>query len=237
MAKNYVPARDADFDGWFTFLNQYVTEKCGAEPPAWNHIPQAPRTELLNACTAWHAGYTLTLKPCTSQERAEKRRLRKAAEQVIRPFVNQYLRYLPVTEEDRDNMGIPNHDSIPTPVPEPENQVEADLVFPGIHLVELQKIRPVSGTAPDNRSDYGVRIYYGLSGEPTETYRFRVTGEPKSGKDLAYSLFTKRKKERFDFDGESGNRVYFSLRYENSKGKAGHCQQVSKWHDSLQSTV
>jgi hypothetical protein len=33
--------------------------------------------------------------------------------------------------------------------------------------------------------------------------------------------FTRRKRERFDFDGESGNTVYFCLRYENSKGEAG----------------
>jgi hypothetical protein len=77
------------------------------------------------------------------------------------------------------------------------------------------------GTAPDLRSDYGVRIYYGLSGEPTETHRFRVTGTPKTGKDLPESLFTRRKKERFDFDGESGKTVYFCLRYENPAGKAG----------------
>jgi hypothetical protein len=39
-------------------------------------------------------------------------------------------------------------------------------VFPGIHLVELRTIRPVAGPMPpDLRSDYGVRIYYGLTGE------------------------------------------------------------------------
>jgi hypothetical protein len=94
--------------------------------------------------------------------------------------------------------------------------------LPGIHLVELQKIRPASGgTAPDIRSDYGVRIYFGLSGEPTEAHRFRVTGVPKTGKDLPESLFTRRKKERFDFDGESGKTAYFCLCYENPAGKAG----------------
>jgi hypothetical protein len=28
-----------------------------------------------------------------------------------------------------------------------------------------------------------------------------------------------QKKERFNFDGESGNRVYFCLQYENTKGR------------------
>jgi hypothetical protein len=48
-----------------------------------------------------------------------------------------------------------------------------------------------------------------------------LAAEPKIGGDLPYSVFTRRKKERFDFDGESGNMVYFCLRYENSKDQAG----------------
>ncbi|MDR2740722.1 MAG: hypothetical protein LBB98_00995 [Treponema sp.] len=63
-----------------------------------------------------------------------------------------------------------------------------------------------------------MRIYYGLTGEPTEAHRFRVTGTPKTGKDLPESLFTRRKKERFDFDSESGKTVYFCLQYERPRG-------------------
>ena len=222
MKGDYIPSRDADFDRWFKYLNQYVGQKCGGSTPAWTHIPQAARTALADAYIAWYTAYGVTLNPCTPQEKAEKRRVRKLEErQAVRPFVNQYLRYPPVTDEDRDNMGIPNHDVTPTPVPPPENQVEADLTFPGIHLLELRQIRPVSGTAPDARSDYGVRIYYGLTGTPTETHRFRLDAPPVSGKELPYSVFTRRKKELIDLDGESGNTVYICLRYENSKGAAG----------------
>jgi hypothetical protein len=71
---------------------------------------------------------------------------------------------------------------------------------------------------PDARSDYGVQIYYGLSGPPRKAFRFLVAKAPKSSKDLPYSVFTGRKKKRFDFDEESGNTVYFCLRYENAKG-------------------
>jgi hypothetical protein len=87
--------------------------------------------------------------------------------------------------------------------------------------VELRKIRPVAGNPPGAASDYGVRIYWGLTGAPTEKYRFRVTETPKSGYDLPNSRYTRRKRENFDFDGESGNRVYFCMRYENNKGGEG----------------
>jgi hypothetical protein len=44
---------------------------------------------------------------------------------------------------------------------------------------------------------------------------------PTSGKELPYSRWTRRRKERFSFDGDSGKTVYFCIRYENSKGEAG----------------
>jgi hypothetical protein len=51
-----------------------------------------------------------------------------------------------------------------------------------------------------------------------QQYKFRIAGEPKTGNDLSCSVFTRRKKGRFDFDGESGNTVYFCLRYEKPRG-------------------
>jgi hypothetical protein len=221
MGKDYVPSRDADFDDWFKFMNQYVAQKCGGGTPEWTHIPQAARTALADSYAAWYTAYANTKGPHTPVDTEAKNDAKKASEALVRPFVNQYLHYPPVTNEDRTAMGIPNRDTIPTPIPVPTAQPEADLTFPGIHLVELRKIRPVSGAAPDSRSDYGVRIYYGFSGPPSEQYKFRLAGEPKTGKDLPYSVFTKRGKERFDFDGESGNTVYFCLRYENPTGGAG----------------
>jgi hypothetical protein len=44
----------------------------------------------------------------------------------------------------------------------------------------------------------------------------------KTGEDLPHSAFTRRKKERFNFDGYSGKMVYFCLRWENPKGAGGH---------------
>ncbi|MDR2758488.1 MAG: hypothetical protein LBB78_03820 [Spirochaetaceae bacterium] len=222
MSHDYIPARDAEFDIFFTNLVEYVDQKTGGNVPEWTHIPPPALTALRDARNAWEAAYIPTTRPHTPVETEAKNDAKQAAKQVLRPFVNQYLRYLPVTNEDRTAMGIRNKDTIPTPIPPPEAQAEADLTFPGVHLVEVANIRAVKGgTAPDLRSDYGVRIYYGFSGSATEKYRFRLAGEPKSGGDLPYSVFTRRKKERFDFDGESGNTVYFCLRYENPRGQTG----------------
>jgi hypothetical protein len=143
MAKDYIPARDKDFNDWFKFLNQYVAQKSGGSTPAWTHIPQAARTALADAYAAWYTAYTNTIGPHTPVDTEAKNDAKTAAKAAIRPFVNQYLRYPLVTNEDRTAMSIPNKDIIPTPIPPPEARAEADITFPGVHLVELTNIRPV----------------------------------------------------------------------------------------------
>jgi hypothetical protein len=125
----------------------------------------------------------------------------------------------PLTDADYASLLL-HYDATASEIPPPEAQPTADLAFPGLHEIELRNIRPVDPSIGDPRSNEGVRIYFGLTGEPTELYKFRITGEVKSGLDLPSSQFTRRKKERFDFPGESGNRVYFCLRFEHG-GAAG----------------
>jgi hypothetical protein len=48
--------------------------------------------------------------------------------------------------------------------------------------------------------------------------KFRLTAPPETGADQPHATFTHRKRFRFDFDGDSGQTVYFCLRYENEKG-------------------
>ncbi|MDR1862372.1 MAG: hypothetical protein LBQ67_00470 [Treponema sp.] len=214
--RDYIPSNSAEFDRFFKFMNQYVAQKCDGQTPEWTHILAPARTAMADAYTAWYTAYSQTIGPHTPVETEAKNDAKKAAEQVIRPFVQQYLMFPPVTNEDRTAMGLHNPDLVKTPVPKPVNQAEADLTFPGIHLVELQKIRPVSGAVPDRRSDYGVRIHYGIL--DAATAKGRITAAPQTGDDLPHSVFTRRKKHRFNFDGSSGKTVYFCLRYENGKG-------------------
>ena len=117
-------------------------------------------------------------------------------------------------------MAIPNKDTTPTPIPPPVDQAEADIGYPGIHLIEL-KIRAIPASASGAiKSDYGVRIYYGVLGDPTALDKFRLATAPASGDDLPHSVFTRKAKHRFDFPEEDrGKTVFLCLRYENSKQK------------------
>jgi hypothetical protein len=124
MAKNYIPAGDAEFDVWFNNLVEYVLSKVMVANPEWTHIPKPEAEKLAAAFTDWHTAYVVTLKPHTPAETAEKNRVRKVSEKDARTFVDRYLRYPPVTDEDRDKMGVHNPKQGRTPVPVPTTYPE-----------------------------------------------------------------------------------------------------------------
>jgi hypothetical protein len=223
MGKALIPQCGPGYDRFFKNVVDYTGLMCGGAAPVWTHIPQAERTALAAAYADWLTGYSRTARPHAKADTEAMRAAYARSRRVLSRFIKVWFRGFPeiVTAEHLANMDIAPINTAPSPVPKPDNQVEADLVFPGIHLVELLKIRPVSGTPPESRSDYGVRIYFGFSGPPSEKFPFRLAGVPRRGEDLPYSVFTRKKKKRFDFEGESGSRVYFCLRYENGKGDAG----------------
>jgi hypothetical protein len=158
MGKEYIPKNDAKFDAWFNHLVEYVLARVLAAAPVWTHIPKAEAEKLAASCTAWHTAYETVIGPHTPVETEAKNNVKKAAVKGIRLFVNQYLRFSairrsriawsfaqyriraklpsstrsvePVTNEDRTAMGIPNKDTHPTPVPEPEDFPEVDVQMP-----------------------------------------------------------------------------------------------------------
>ena len=217
---------------WISVLAEDTASGQGAAVKKWAAwgIPQAAFTQLGALYGAAQAALTLAMQAETRTPVANQnvRDTFGALIPAMRDMKNRYFFVPPLTNGDIVSLLLRLHDNEPTKIPPPTAQVEADLTFPGIHLVELRNIRPVAGQPPDPRSDYGVRVYFGFSGPPTEKYRYRLAEPPKTGGDLKDSLFTRRKKEFFDFEGESGNTVYFCLRYENPKGDAGPYGPIMK---------
>jgi hypothetical protein len=66
--------------------------------------------------------------PHIPQLTAEKNRVRTRTERALRAFINRFLRWPPVTDLERDKMGIRNWDTIRTPQPVPATvpEIEAD---------------------------------------------------------------------------------------------------------------
>jgi hypothetical protein len=147
----------------------------------------------------------------------------------MRDAKDRHFKIPPLTDADFTSLGLRLRDNIKTPVPAPTSQPEGIIVYPGVGLVRITKIQMAGGKL-DRRSDYGVRIYYGVLAAPAAHDKFRLSAPPKTGDDLPHSVFTRKKSHLFDFAGDSGNAVYFCMRYENSKGEAGPWGPVMETH-------
>jgi hypothetical protein len=188
-------------------------------------VPQAEVQSLAALC----AQAEKTLELAASSERtpvitAQCREDFGALEEKMRFIKNHH--FIELTEVGYAALGLrsPRDRS---PVPLPEGFPEADVSYPGVHTLDLHP-RPVAGQPhPDKRCNYGYRIYWGVlppggaSVEAATGEKRELMKAPVSGKELPHSRWTRRQRERFDFDGDSGKTVYFCIRYENSKGEAG----------------
>jgi hypothetical protein len=194
----------------------------------WN-IPKEDVTELSSLIDAAEAALTAAMSAeRTAVITAQCKAAFDALIEKMRFIKSHYFLTPPLTDADYISLGLKPKDTTHTPVPPPSGQAEADVTRPGVHLLELH-LRPVSGTPADAaRADYGFRIYYGImpqGGAAVDVAtgpRRELVKAPVSGEELPHSKFTKRRKERFDFEqGDSGKTVYFCIRYENSKGEPG----------------
>jgi hypothetical protein len=153
--QDFVPSRDAEFDGWLANLTSYVDDKTTSG--AWTHIPAEKVTALKGHNSAWHTAYAKTTGPHTSVDTEAKNDERKAAEAFARQFVAQYLKFDPVTNEDRTAMNLHNHDTTHSPIGSPKTRsLITDLKALGGFRVE---IRFQDESTPESRA-----IPYGMNG-------------------------------------------------------------------------
>ncbi|MDR1248188.1 MAG: hypothetical protein LBK63_02685 [Treponema sp.] len=218
---DWVPRPDEEFEVFFKKYVVTVKTNTSGATPLWTHIPNERVNELTNSYGAWHIAYDKLSGAHTPGDVIAKNEARDAGEDLLRAFNREYiLNAREVTNAQREDIGCPVHDTTHTPVPRPKAEPEADIVYPGKHLLELARIRAIAGTLSDEeeKAEFGVRIFWGILGEPTAADKFRISAPPEKGDDLPHSTFTHRKRFRFDFEGDSGKTVYFCLRYENQKG-------------------
>lgn len=216
--KPYPPRRDADFDLWLLNLNNYVVAKTTGTPQTWTHIPPEKVTALRGSYTAWHTAFEACIGPHTAVETKAKNDLKAAAVSFIRPFVNQYLRYDPVSNEDRVAMGIPNRDTTHTSIGAPTTRpVITELKALGGFQVRISfRDEPT----PDSRA-----LPYGMNGCLLNfTYG--------SSKVLEYAGLTQtklltRSPETISLPPEA-EAAHFScaLRWQNERGEIGPWSEI-----------
>jgi hypothetical protein len=162
---DYIPDQDAIFEAWFKFLLDYVIQRVSQE--IWAHIPQAALTVLTGGYNSWYLAYIATIGPHTPVQTETTTAATDAAKKVIRPFVNQYLRFPPVTDADRLAMGIPNKDPHHTPVKPPDEGPRYSIVQIGpglLGIVYRWGDQGRKGSKPPGMT--GAEVHYGVPDGP-----------------------------------------------------------------------
>jgi hypothetical protein len=217
--RDYIPQNDGEFDLFFKFMNQYVADKCSGATLAWTHIPNQVRLNLADLYDAWYAAYMKMSGPHTPVDTETKNNAKKAAKAGIRALVNQYLRFPPVTNEDRSAMGIPNHDTVITRVGKPKT------------LVMITGLRPLGGcrveirfrdeTTPDSHA-----IPYGMNGG---LFNFAYGPEPLTDvTKLRDTILMTRSPFRLELPPEArGQWLSCTARWQSKAGLKGPWGEIS----------
>ncbi|MDR3115721.1 MAG: hypothetical protein LBU25_09405, partial [Treponema sp.] len=145
------------------------------------------------------------------QETREKNRVRKSVEHGIRGFVNRYLRFPPVTDEDRDNMGIPNRDATLTPVPKPQEvpELEVSTPLPRTLRFRFRGIGAKHWGKPEGV--HGIELLWIIADAP-----------PGDFDDFPHSAFSTKSPLELSFsEAQRGKKVFFAARWESGTVKKG----------------
>jgi hypothetical protein len=166
------PRGDADFDGRLAVIATYVTDKTDLGGPWVGYIPAEKVATLNEVYNDWHTAYEKTRGPHTSVDTKLKKGARKAAEAFIRPFIAQYLMFPPVTDADREAMGLHNRDTTRTTIPVPATRpVITELKPLGGFQVQ---VRFRDETTPDSKAvpygDNGCLLYFTWGEEQVTDY-------------------------------------------------------------------
>ena len=213
---NYIPSGDAGFNQFFKSITQYVTTKCLGSTPEWAHIPKEDRDELNASYAAWYTAYALTFQPHGTDITKEKNRVRKETEAVLREFVNRFLRHRPVTNNDRDLMGIPNRKTTRTAHYTVNELVEFEVKLRGIRELEIRFwIKGASHRAKPVGYDGAVIVWDVLD------------APPKRPEDLNRHAMASRTPYTLRFDEtERGKSVYIALAWQNERGNTGQWSEI-----------
>jgi hypothetical protein len=199
---------------------QYVNRKCTTIPPAtspeWTHIPPADVTAFNDSYAFWYTAYAPTRVPHLPAETLAKNQAKTATKSAIRLFVNRFLRYAPVTDAEKLEMGIPIKDTTPTPRPKPPTRPEFRLKSGDSRLVAVHFKDEGSENKARPAGCDGAVVYWLVADAP-------VT-DPKK---LTSSALATRTPFIIEFEeADRGKFVSVALCWQNKKGWKGTTTEV-----------
>jgi hypothetical protein len=205
----YIPRADRTFNQW----QDNLLNKAEAAAERLN-IPPDAITAIRAKQARWTKAFKATEDPATRTKATvkEKQEARAAFEHDVRVFNNAYLIHNPaMTDVDRENFGLPVHDTKPTPAPEITSCPELEVNFNSIqrHMLTAR-----------NAETWGI-------GKPAHVAGFEIwrkVGDPAPADDIDFQLVVQATRSPYVLNyhkEESGLRVYYRARWMNTRGVPG----------------
>jgi len=211
--RDYIPQNPMKFNAFVDNLTKYIAKNI----KKWPLITMELFQPVLDAFMGFQRVYLpLSSHPINKAQREQIRQAQAECTAVIRPFVNQFLKFPPVTDAERIEMGLYNNDGIRTAHIEVTALVEFEIKLRGIReLVVNFWVKGASNKAkPPNH--YGAVIAWGILDEP-----------PKDLSDLNRQFVASRTPYAISFtEAQRGKTVYFALAWQNDRGNIGNWSEV-----------
>jgi len=208
---DYIPANAQMFSVFMRNLLDYVNQN----KTAWG-LPTPAVTNLLNLFDTFSDALEATNSPHTPAQTFARNEAQAAATQALRAFVNQYLRFAPVTDTDRVEMGVPNHDTIRT-----DHMVVTENVDYIVHLRAIREIlidfwvQGLHHRAKPRGYD-GAVLIWGI-----------LDQRPASPDELTLHTMASRTPTSIFFEEEDrGKTVYIALAWQNERGIRGQWSEI-----------
>jgi hypothetical protein len=210
---DYVPRQDGKLLEWVRNLLSYLVRNgalLGLDPHTWADLEQ----KIL----AYSDAYQKAEAPNRgSADVLLKNECRDALKKVVRLYVKEYLEYNHlVTDENRKLMGLPIHDTIPTPAPVSTTAPEAEVKLPSPAVIEVHFKEAGSPNKRKPKGQSGVEVASAILDE-----------KPVDWEELIHSDFATRSPLRLTFKGaDRGKTLYFALRWQNTRGEKGPWSEI-----------
>jgi hypothetical protein len=205
--RDYIPQNAAQFNSFMQNILHYVSKM----KQEWGHIPDEPVANLETLYAGFKTAFEATIGAHTPPQTLARNETQAECIKALRAFVNQYLRFPPVTNVDRVEMGVPNHDTIRT-----DHKVVTEMVDFVIHLSNIRElvvdfwIKGADHKAKPATYD-GAVIIWDVRDTP-----------PTNPDEMKHHIMASRTPFTLHFEEtERGKTVYIGLAWQNERGILG----------------
>jgi len=202
-------------DQFYQFADRFIEYVC-EHSGEWEVPPIELQNEMLSQFSAFQDALNKSTRNPTPANIIRRNEARAVLEKTIRNMVNQFLRFTPITDADRKEMGIPIRDTVRTPHTTVSETVEFIFETRGTNNLKIRFWQTGSDSKARPKGFSGAVIIWALSEE-----------EPATNDDYIGHTLATRTPHTIEFDNhDSGKRVWVKICWQNARGILGRWSEA-----------